>query len=1061
MSSSYPNAQFFSGEVVVTSDLDVGTGKLYVDTSTSKVGINTTTPQAALDVVGDARVSGELNVGTGKLFVDVSTNNVGIGTTTPQAALDVVGGVRVDTDTFVVDHGNDRVGINTTTPQAALDVVGGVRVDTDTFVVDDINDRVGINTTTPQAALDVVGDTKVSGDLNVNAGKLFVDVSTSKVGINTTTPQATLDVVGDTKVSGDLNVNAGKLFVDVSTSKVGINTTTPQAALDVVGDTKVSGDLNVNAGKLFVDVSTSKVGINTTTPQATLDVVGDTKVSGDLNVGDANLFVDVSTSKVGINTTTPQATLDVVGDTKVSGDLNVNAGKLFVDVSTSNVGINTATPQATLDVQGDLIVGDGNLFVDVSTSNVGIGTTTPQATLDVRGDLRVGDGNLFVDVSTSNVGIGTTTPQATLDVVGGVRVDTDTFVVDHGNDRVGINTDTPQADLDVVGDARVSGELNVGTGKLFVDVSTNNVGIGTTQPLFTLDVQGDINFTGNLNQDGTEFISTPWTINTSPDFLTYASNVGIGTTQPQATLDIRGSILLNNTNFTSKTSNITTQYSNIIENISTSISSFGLSGSIYDNIIVTGSNRSDSYYNGTSDTGSIGIFYNILKSPQNWLLNFNLSPTDLSTGDRFGTSVDIYEDTIAVSAPLQNSGDGAVYIYERNIPGDIFSTWTMVHKILGASNSGDNFGKRISLYKDNIISNGNTDGIYLYSRGTSNNWIYRKVININSFSVIYDIDLYENTFAVSYKIDNTTRYHVVDIYTFDQSYNITKRSTLTQNSNSDYFGQSLKLSEDYIIIGCPLDDISNTGAAYIYMREIPGDITSSWILYKKLLPPSILNTYFGGTVSVENNRFIIGDPIYDSGKGSIHVYYKDDISYYKTLTVTTNPLSTDRLSSNFIDISNNIIISGSENTKIYNFQVYKNVDLEIKESNDNVNLKLDGDITLNGYITSTQSIWVAPTLLNNWENFSSGNNPTPVGYYKDALNRVHIRGEIQPINSSTGQVIFNLNLGFRPQYDHICHAISDDGAQSIIIKTNGDVEGLYSGYTPYYLSINGISFLAA
>ena len=92
------------------------------------------------------------------------------------------------------------------------------------------------------------------------------------------------------------------------------------------------------------------------------------------------------------------------------------------------------------------------------------------------------------------------------------------------------------------GEVVVTSNLDVGTGKLYVDTSTSNVGIGTTQPQFTLDVRGDINFTGNLNQDGTEFISTPWTINTSPDFLTYASNVGIGTTQPQFTLDVQGDL---------------------------------------------------------------------------------------------------------------------------------------------------------------------------------------------------------------------------------------------------------------------------------------------------------------------------------------------------------------------------------------------------------------------------------------------------------------------------------------------------------------------------------------
>jgi cytoskeletal protein CcmA (bactofilin family) len=74
-------------------------GTLFVDAVGNKVGIGTTTPDAALQVVGSANVSSNLTIGggmvvatnasfdSGTLFVDAVNNRVGMGTTTPDAAL--------------------------------------------------------------------------------------------------------------------------------------------------------------------------------------------------------------------------------------------------------------------------------------------------------------------------------------------------------------------------------------------------------------------------------------------------------------------------------------------------------------------------------------------------------------------------------------------------------------------------------------------------------------------------------------------------------------------------------------------------------------------------------------------------------------------------------------------------------------------------------------------------------------------------------------------------------------------------------------------------------------
>jgi hypothetical protein len=87
----------------------------------------------------------------------------------------------------------------------------------------------------------------------------------------------------------------------------------------------------------------------------------------------------------------------------------------------------------------------------------------------------------------------------------------------------------------------VGGDLKVDTSILVVNSTTDRVGINKATPAYTLDVDGDINFTGTFREDGNPFVSTPWTIETSPDALNYtAGNVGIGATDPAAKLTVTG-----------------------------------------------------------------------------------------------------------------------------------------------------------------------------------------------------------------------------------------------------------------------------------------------------------------------------------------------------------------------------------------------------------------------------------------------------------------------------------------------------------------------------------------
>jgi len=94
ISDGTSNVSLYGG-LAVTSNLEVGSSNLFVDTVNSRVGVGTTTPEATLHVSGNAYVSSNLEVGSSNLFVDNVSGRVGVGTDTPKESLDVVGNMHL------------------------------------------------------------------------------------------------------------------------------------------------------------------------------------------------------------------------------------------------------------------------------------------------------------------------------------------------------------------------------------------------------------------------------------------------------------------------------------------------------------------------------------------------------------------------------------------------------------------------------------------------------------------------------------------------------------------------------------------------------------------------------------------------------------------------------------------------------------------------------------------------------------------------------------------------------------------------------------------------------
>jgi F5/8 type C domain len=99
--------------------------------------------------------------------------------------------------------------------------------------------------------------------------------------------------------------------------------------------------------------------------------------------------------------------------------------------------------------------------------------------------------------------------------------------------------------------------------------------------------------------------------------------------------------------------------------------------------------------------------------------------------------------------------------------------------------------------------------------------------------------------------------------------------------------------------------------------------------------------------------------------------------------------------------------------------------------------------------------WTAPTLLNGWVNFGSPFNN--VGFRKDALGFVHLRGEMK--SGTIGAVpAFTLPVGYRLTAQEQFASLSAGGMANITILANGNVQ-VPSGNNGD-VSLSGITFLA-
>jgi len=233
------------------------------------------------------------------------------------------------------------------------------------------------------------------------------------------------------------------------------------------------------------------------------------------------------------------------------------------------------------------------------------------------------------------------------------------------------------------------------------------------------------------------------------------------------------------------------------------------------------------------DTAIIGTLgnsaYMFTRSGGTWTQQAKLNATDGAAGDRFGVSVSVDGDTAVIGAYFDDDkglDSGSAYVFTRS-----GTTWTQQAKLNATDGAaGDYFGRSVSVDGDTAVIGAYHDddagsisgSAYVFTR-SGGTWMHQAKLNATDGAEFdwfgYSVSVDGNTAVISANRDDDAGSNSGSAYVFTRSgITWTQQAKLnaTDGAAGDYFGASVSVDGDTVVIGAPYDDGSNSGSAYVY-----------------------------------------------------------------------------------------------------------------------------------------------------------------------------------------------------------------------------------------------------
>ncbi len=274
-----------------------------------------------------------------------------------------------------------------------------------------------------------------------------------------------------------------------------------------------------------------------------------------------------------------------------------------------------------------------------------------------------------------------------------------------------------------------------------------------------------------------------------------------------------------------------------------------------------------------------GAAYVFVRNGTSWTMEQKLTASDGMSGSQFGYSVAIDGNTVLIGAfrhRTSNIEKGVAYIFTR-----VNNTWIQQAQLTDNNgNISNRFGFSVALDSNTVIigaPSGNNEtnianGVVCVFTGSGASWTQQTRLTASDargdewFGTSVDIDGDSVVVGARYGFGGSSANSPIGsgsayVFTRNES-NWTQQQKFTA-PNSVFFGNSVSISGDTLIIGSPNDPIGTNdlqGSAYVFVRS-----NNQWIRQSRLISSAnTISDKFGTSVSVNGNKFIVGAPGFDN-----------------------------------------------------------------------------------------------------------------------------------------------------------------------------------------------------
>ena len=273
-----------------------------------------------------------------------------------------------------------------------------------------------------------------------------------------------------------------------------------------------------------------------------------------------------------------------------------------------------------------------------------------------------------------------------------------------------------------------------------------------------------------------------------------------------------------------------------------------------------------------------------------------ITASDGAASDEFGRSVSVDGNTLVVGARYDDDNDmgtnsGSVYVYTRSSVNAPFGNEQKITASDGAG--GDEFGYSVSVNGNTLVvgayfddDRGNNSGsVYVYRRSSANA-PFGNQQKITAFDGVFtdrfgwSVSVDGNTLVVGAYLDDDRGTDSGSVYVYTRlsatdPFGIHQKIIASDGTFFDYFGRSVSVDGNTLVVGAYRDDDrgDGSGSVYVYTRSSVNDLFENE--QKITASDGAADDVFGFYVSVDGNTIVVGaygDDNAQTDSGSIYVY---------------------------------------------------------------------------------------------------------------------------------------------------------------------------------------------